>query len=307
MTIRWKKIALALAVIVAGGAARLPVEQRHMESLRAQNLQEQPLGLSLRDDLGQSLFIATLGGFRSPVASIMELRSVTPWMQGDWGVVEECYAICTKLQPREEHYWDSRAWHQACNARDSYLWESTRTKANRELLAQQSVDNGIRILKEGVQRLPESWKLCSQLAWYSCMEENQQPDHAAAAELYAKAATLPGAPGVFRRQAVYQLTHLPEREREAWDKLLAFYHDPDNHLPSVDVGLLYLFFERKIHQRHPDVVLPPDLFRLFVPGTVLSNRDQARRTMLVESLKKRIKPDGIKVRGPQVTSPHFGP
>ena len=74
MTIRWKKIALAFAVIVAGGAARLPVEQRHMESLRAQNLQERPLGLSLRDDLGQSLFIATLGGFRSPVASIMELR-----------------------------------------------------------------------------------------------------------------------------------------------------------------------------------------------------------------------------------------
>jgi len=305
MRLRWKKIALAFAVIVAGGAVRLPLEQHHTAELRAQHLLEPPLRLSLRDELGQSLFIATLGGFRSPVASVMELRAVTPWMKGDWGAVEENYALCTRLQPREEHYWDIRAWHQACNARDDYLWESRLTEANRERLAQQSVENGIRILEEGLERLPDSWKLHERLAYYSRMEYNQHPDYRKAVRHYEIASSLPGAPEVYRRFAVYWLTRIPEREREAWDKLLALYHDPKNHLPQVDIELCSLFFEKKLQQRHPEIRLPPELSRLFVTGAVLSEDDKKRRAFLIASLLKRRDPAGAKERAPQIKSPHF--
>ena len=304
---RWKKILLALALIAGAGAARLPVEQRHTAALREQNILQKPPGLSLREDLGQSLFIATLGGFRSPVASIMELRSVTPWMLGNWGVVEECYAICTKLQPREEHYWDQRAWHQACNARDHYLWESTFTQANREMYAQQSVENGIKVLKEALKWLPESWKLWERLAWYSCMEYNQRPNHAEAAEAYAKAASVKGAPGAYRRFAVYQLSYIPEREKEAWDRLMAFYSDPgqQDHLPQVDINLVYLYFERRIHERYPDAVLPKELARLFEKGAVLDRKEQARREFLITGVTRRMNPTGIQGKPPSITSPHF--
>jgi hypothetical protein len=307
MRLRWKKIGIAFAIILAGGAVRMPLEQWHTAALREANVLQKPLGLSLREDLGQSLFIATLGGLRSPVASIMELRSVTPWMRGDWGVVEECYAICTKLQPREEHYWDQRSWHQACNARDNYLWESTLTKANREMFAQQSVENGIKTLKEGVQWLPDSWKLWERLAWYSSMEFNQHPDYRTAAEAYAKAASIKGSPRAYRRAAVYQLARIPEREKEAWDRLMAFYNDPSgrDHLPRVDIELIYLFYQQRLHERYPDVVLPQDLFRLFIPGAVLGPQDKARRDFLVEGVRRLVNPGEGKSRPPQITSPHL--
>jgi hypothetical protein len=307
MRFRWKKLALALTIIVAGGAARMPVEQRHTQALRATGVLQKPLGLSLREDLGQSLFIATLGGLRSPVASIMELRSVEPWMKGNWGVVEECYAICTKLQPHEEHYWDQRAWHQACNARDSYLWDSTFTQTNREVYAQQSVNNGIRTLKEAVQWLPESWKLWERLGNYASMDYNQHPDYRLAADCYAKAASIKGAPGVYKRFAVYQLSYIPEREKEAWDRLMAFYNDPTgaNHLPRVDIDLVYLFYTRRIHDRYPEAVLPQELFRLFVPGAVLNKNDQMRRDFLVEGVRRRLNPTGIKSHPPAISSPNL--
>ena len=304
---RWKKILLALALIACVGAVRMPVEQRYTAGLREANVLQKPPGLSLREDLGQSLFIATLGGFRSPVASIMELRSVTPWMRGNWGVVEECYAICTKLQPREAHYWDQRAWHQACNARDSYLWESTFTQANREMYAQQSVENGIRTLKEAVKWLPDSWKLWERLAWYSCMEYNQRQDHAAAAEAYEKAASIKGAPVAYRRFVVYQLSYIPEREKEAWDRLMAFYNDPGqrDHMPQVDINLVYLYYQRRIQERYPDAVLPRELARLFEPGAVLDKKEQARREFLVTGVTRRMNPTGVRGHPPRIISPHF--
>ncbi len=305
MRLRGKKIVLALAVIVAGGAARMPLEQHHTADLRAQNLLEPPLGLSLRDELGQSMFMATLGGFRSPVASVMELRAVTPWMKGDWGLVEESYALCNRLQPREEHYWDLRAWHQACNARDSYLWDSRMTEANRERLAQQSVENGIRILEEAVEVLPQSWKLHERLAWYCSMDYNQNPDYRKAVRHYEIAASLPGAPEMYRRFAIYLLPRIPEREREAWDKLMALYNNPDDHLPRVDIELCALIFESKLQERYPDIALPPELFRLFVKDAVLSREDRMRRAFLIESLQKRRHPAGVKERAPQIKSPHF--
>ena len=99
MNIRWKSRALALLVIVAGGVLRLPLEQGYTAEMRRRHLLEEPLDVSMRDELGQTFFIAVLGGFRSVVASILELKTITPWQQSNWGVVDEFYAICTKLQP----------------------------------------------------------------------------------------------------------------------------------------------------------------------------------------------------------------
>ena len=157
MSIRWKSLLAAIAVILAGGVLRLPLEQRYTAEMRRQQLLETPLKISMRDELGQTFFIAVLGGFRSVVASIMELRAITPWEQSNYGVVDECYAVCTRLQPREVHYWEMRGYHQAYNARDTYRYESRLTEANREILAQQAIDNGIRIIREGLTWLPKSW------------------------------------------------------------------------------------------------------------------------------------------------------
>ena len=290
MSIRWKSLLLALTVIIAGGVVRLPLEQHYTTEMRRQQLLETPLKLSMRDELGQTFFIAVLGGFRSVVASIMELRSITPYIQSNFAIVDECYAVCTRLQPREAHYWETRGWHQAYNARDTYRYESRLTEANREILAQQSVENGIRIIREGLTWLPNSWKLWDRLGNYYSMPFNQRPDYNQAADSYAKAAAIEGAPGYLRRMHVYQVAKVPEREWEAWGKLLEFYNNPGgwDRTTSVEVELLWLYSVKRISERHPEAVLPPEL-RLFLNQTaVLTEEQKKHRTQLKESIQRRI-------------------
>src|SRR5262245_7111025 len=142
---RWKSICLALLIIAAGGGARLHMEQAYTKGMQKAGLLETPLNLSMRDELGQTLFIAVLGGFRSVVASIVELKAITPWQLSNWGVVDELYSICTRLQPKEPYYWETRGWHLAVNARDTYLLDTMLAEANRHALAQQYVEKGIEV------------------------------------------------------------------------------------------------------------------------------------------------------------------
>ncbi len=290
MSIRWKSLLLALAVIIAGGAARLPLEQRYTTEMRRQQLLETPLNLSMRDELGQTFFIAVLGGFRSVVASIMELRSITPYIHSNFALVDECYAVCTRLQPREAHYWEMRGWHQAYNSRDTYRYESRLTEANREIFAQQAVDNGIRILREGLTWLPNSWKLWDRLGNYYSMVWNHKPDHNKAAECYESAAAIEGAPGYLRRMHVYQVAKVPEREWEAWGKLLAFYNNPGgwDRTSSVEVELLWLYSVKRIFERHPQAVLPAELFLFLDRTAVLTEAQKKHRAHLKEVIQNRI-------------------
>jgi len=306
MSIRWRRFVLAFAIIVAGGALRLPLEQRHTDELRRHDLMEVPLNLSMREKLGQSLFIAVLGGFRPVVASIMELQAIEPWIHVNYAKVEECYAICTALQPREEHYWEERAWHQAFNARDAWLWDSTLTEANRKLLAQQCVDHGIDILREGLQWLPKSWKLWDRLAAYLSMSYNEYPDRDAAAEYYAKAYELNGR-RLYWRLHVYEVSKIEAREREAWDKLIGLYYSPEamDRTNSVERELLYHFIVRKIQERYPAAKLPDALFRFIDPSAVLTDEEKKRRAFLQERVRERGNPNPPKHRAPQVTSPHL--
>jgi hypothetical protein len=305
MDARWKSRGLALLIVAAGGCLRLPLEQRYTREIRAQHLLEEPLKISLRDELGQTFFIAVLGGFRSAVASIMELKTITPWVQSNWGIVDQYYAVCTKLQPREEHYWEHRAWHLAANARDSYLWNSMLTEANRRALAQEFVEKGIEVVREGLTYRPDSWKLWDRLAYYLSMPWNENPDHAAAAEYYAKAAELSGR-ALYWRLHVYQVARIPGREREAWDKLLALYNSPDamHRTPTVEIELIRLFRDRR-HLLDSDAKLPDALFRLFDPSAILTKEEKARAAWLIERVHERAGRSAPRERPPRLESPNL--
>jgi hypothetical protein len=313
---RWKSICIALLIVLAGGAARLPMEQAYTNGMRQAGLLETPLNLSMRDELGQSLFIAVLGGFRSVVASIMELKAITPWQLSNWGVVDELYSICTRLQPREVHYWETRAWHLAVNARDTYMLDSMLTEANRHALAQQYVEKGISVVREGLQYNPGSWKLWDRLGYYQSMPYNENPDHAEAADSFAKASGTTGALKFLWRKHVYEVARTTGdaepvfgREVEAWDKLLALYNSGDglDRTPSVEVELirLYLLFSDK----HPEFKLPWELYRLITDPRLiippLSPAEKKRSALLLEYYERRIHPGPRSRRQapPNVSSP----
>jgi hypothetical protein len=312
---RWKSFGIALLIIVAGGAARLPVERAYTAHMREKKLLETPLNLSMRDELGQTFFLAVLGGFRSVVASIYELKAITPWQQSNWGVVDGYYAVCTQLQPREEHYWESRAWHLAANARDTYLFDPMLTESNRHALAQQYVEKGIDVVRQGLSHLPDNWKLWDRLAYYLSMPWNEKPDHAAAAEYYAKAAAAPGGRRVYWRMHVYEVakttggrTAIPGREVEAWDKLLALYNSGDGMDRTISVEAELVRLSVLFSSTHPEFVLPPELKRFLTDPALLlpplTQEERRHSKILAEALKTRMNPEqSSKRRPPIVESP----
>jgi hypothetical protein len=299
MTHRWKNLAAALLLLAAGGVARIPLEERYTASMREQQLLEPPLNLSLRDELGQTFFIAVLGGFRSVVATIMELKTVEPYIEGNWGLVDQYYAVCCKLQPLEESYWDRRAWQLGANARDSYLYDIRYTEETRHLLAQQSIQKCMDVLLEGTRHRPDSAKLWERLGWYAGMPWNDLRDHAKASEYYARAAATPNARGFYRRFSIYEMAHVPGRELEAWHKLMELYQNPDDCMPRVKVELLRLY--RRVAAVEPSIELPPELVRLTDRTSILTPQEKKEQFEINRALERMEARD--QERPPVIQSP----
>ena len=86
-------------------------------------------------------------------------------------------------------------------------------------------------LLRGIANNPDSAKLHTSLG---SLYRDRFQDHAKAAEVYARGAALPDAPVYLHRFAAYELAKCPGREREAYEKLLAFYRKgEDEHLPTL--------------------------------------------------------------------------
>lgn len=117
MSIRWKSLLLALALIAAVGAIRLPLEQRYTENMRREQLLETPLNLSMRDELGQTFFIAVLGGFRSVVASLTGCgpSNTGSIPTGAWWMNSS--ASARNCDPGRNTAGETRAWHLAARMR----------------------------------------------------------------------------------------------------------------------------------------------------------------------------------------------
>lgn len=158
-----KKKLLAIAVLLALGAAKLPLEDRVTQALRRQDLLSPPLDLSLRESAGQMGFAASLGGLRSLVASITYLQAYVEFENVNWAKVDSLFQLTTRLQPRTTAYWDEASWHMAYNAATSYLLNKNMTNAVRGRLFQESVQRGIQILEEGLKFMPDNPRLWTRL------------------------------------------------------------------------------------------------------------------------------------------------
>ena len=87
------------------------------------------------------------------------------------------------------------------------------------------------------------------------LEKDKLDDHLAASQLFAKAATLPGAPQYDERFSAYELSFAPGHERAAYEKLLALYRrGPQERLPTLlhRLKVLEKKLEIPLDQRIPD-------------------------------------------------------
>jgi len=247
--------AILLGALLAFGALKLPVEHRLAAAHRSLHFHGVEFNLNLREQIGQLGFVAALSGFRSLVADVAFIQAHVAWEETAWGRVLLLFRQATTLQPRSILFWDMAAWHMAWNASAAARRDQTQPRQALRIKAEHEYwDIGKDFLERGIRNNPDKPQLYEALARLYQVKYN---DHLHAAEYYAKAAALPGAPSYDKRFAAYELSYCEGKEAEAYKQLRQLYDlGEKERLPRLLARLKAL--EEKLH-------IPPEN-RIAEPG-----------------------------------------
>ena len=211
----------AVAIILAFGIARMPLEQRLTEEHRAAFFHGAQLNLDLRQQLGQMGFLAALSGFRAVVADVLWIEAHNAWERTEWGRMKLRFDTVTALQPRCVMFWDMASWHMAWNASVAALNDKTQPREALRIKAEREyIKIGEDLLLRGIQNNPDKGFLYEKLG---ALYDQKMHAPCQAAEYFAKAATFPDSFPYVKRLAAFRLAECPGHEREAYDKLVALY------------------------------------------------------------------------------------
>jgi hypothetical protein len=249
------RIAIVLALLIAVGLLKLPLERDLATLHRQEHFSGVEFNLDLREKLGQLGFIAALSGFRAIVADALFIQAFAAWENTEWGRMLLLFRHITTLQPRVLLFWDTAAWHMAWNASVAAMndrnqpRQALRVKAQREYFAL-----GKDFLERGIRNNPDRPELYEALAR---LYKEKYKDHERASEYYAKAAARPGAAPWDRRFSAYELSYCEGRERKAYERLRSLYGEGEKErLPTLINRLKFL--EEKLgipqEQRIPDTL-----------------------------------------------------
>ena len=244
---------IAILMLAFAGAVLLPWERELQRDSQAAHFRTAPLNLSLREQIGQSGFLAALSGFRAPLAAFLWIDAHSAWEKTEWGRMAGLFNTVTTLQPHTLLYWDIAAWHMAWNASIAALQDTKQqSEVLRERARRQYIELGRDFLERGIKNNPDNYLLYDRLG---ILLRDKVEDHSAAADAFAKAASFPDAPSYIGRFAAYEMAKVPGREREAYQRLLTLYHQGKKQwMPSLLAKIREL--EKKLNipldQRIPD-------------------------------------------------------
>ena len=244
---------IAILMLAVAGAILLPWQGKLQRESQAAHFRTIPMNLTLREQIGQSGFLAALSGFRAPLAAFLWIDAHSAWEKTEWGRMAGLFNTVTTLQPHTLLYWDIAAWHMAWNASIAALQDpKQQSEVLRERARRQYIDLGRDFLERGIRNNPDNYLLYERLG---ILLRDKVEDHSAAADAFAKAASFPDAPIYIGRFAAYELEKVPGREREAYDTLLTLYHQGKKQwMPSLLTKIRKLEIKLKIpaDQRIPD-------------------------------------------------------
>lgn len=241
------KVAVLVLALLAFGAGRLSYESALTRQLEAARLFPAELQLETRDRVDQTSWAVALGGLRTLVASMMNLRAFTYFTEQRWEDVKRTYDSMVDLAPRTRHYWETGSWHQAYNAASYYLNDSELPPARRRELWRASIHWGRAFLERGIRNNPDDPALRTHLGML-LMDPNKfiafkdkEEVFLAAAAAYDFAAKSGKMPAYAARFQVYALARVEGREAEAL-RLARVLHarSPQNRTPTL-LMLLYVF------------------------------------------------------------------
>lgn len=227
-----RKTLVVVVVLAVFGAVRLVPEQRFTQSLRDSGLQAPPIDIDLREKIGQNSAVVALGGLRTLVAALWNLRAYGFFERTDWFRVEECYETITTLAPRTTYYWDTGAWHIAYNASADYKEEKGVPPLRRRQKELGAIERGIAMFEQGIRNNPDSWHLPTRLA-YLYTDRWKILDFPKAADNF-KLAVENGAPGYVHRAYLSAITRIPGREDETLALARELHAVDKNRVPTLN-------------------------------------------------------------------------
>jgi len=254
----------ALLLIVISGLFLIPWQIRLQKDSNSAGFRNTNIDLDLREQIGQSGFLAALSGFRAPLAAILWIEAHSAWERTEWGRMAGLFNTVTTLQPHNLLYWDNAAWHMAWNASAAALQdEKQKSEALRERTAREYVSLGRDFLERGIRNNPDQYLLYERLG---TLLRDKEQDHAGAADAFSKAASFPDSPTYLRRFAAYETARSPGREREAYTRLLQLFKEGEKQRVPTLMKELRVLEEKLmipqqerilVHENHDTLSITP--------------------------------------------------
>jgi hypothetical protein len=243
------KLLIVLVVLAGSGALRMPLEARLTRGLAADHLLPERLALGTREKLGQTSAVVALGGLRTLIAALLNLRAFGFFERQDWFRLEDTFDTIVTLAPRSVYYWDTGSWHLAYNAAAHYLVDRAELPPlRRRQLWRDAIERGIAMLEHGIRNNPHGWVLPYRLGRLH-EDPNKLTDYRQALRWFDYASER-GAPAYVRRGRLWSLARVPGREAETLAFARSLFADPVNRVPTLNC-VLFAAESRADPQRPP--------------------------------------------------------
>ena len=247
------RVLVSLAILVVFGFLKIPFESQTEQKLKDKGFRDWVPNMSAREQLTQASFIGAIGGFRSLVASIYDLRAHEAFRDKNWGSVERFRKVTTSLQPRFAKHWDLAAWDMAWNAYAYYRSKSEFSDDDLELwriekmIMPSYLEKGLSFAKEGAKWTPESYRLPMVIGDIYAQKYNNPK---LASEWYFKSSQAKDAPSYIYRAYATQLAKCVGMEEEAYKVVSNLYNGGKVRTLTLrrDMERLEAYFVNKLVQ-----------------------------------------------------------
>lgn len=240
-----KKLVVVGFAVLAMGGLRMPFERALSRELDESGLAPKKLEVGTGEKIGQTFFAVSLGGLRTLVATVLNLRAFTFFTEQKWARVGETFDLIVDMAPRTRYYWDTGSWHQAYNAASYYLYESSLPSLRRKVGWRDSILAGRDFLERGIRNNPDDTVLRERLG-YLLADPNKimafgdtSVAYEESYEVFMEALEVGYARSYAKRAALYSLARVPGREKEALELALEIKAEQEL-LPPTMLSVIYI-------------------------------------------------------------------
>ncbi len=238
----WRKLSIVVIALFIAGWGIGFLEKDLTRELRSHDLIPARVNLEAREKLGQTGYAVALGGLRSLIAALINLKTFNShYAYQEWYELEKNYELITSLSPHVSYYWEAAFWHMGYNAYSDYRDKPGIPPLRRKHIQKQFFHKATSFAHKGIRLNPENWRLWRELGLLYG-NDNKLPDYQKSADAYQQALEIPGSPQYLKRAQLYSLIKLPEKQKEAW-KLLQSIKSTDPRqgaFPTIKVLSLLL-------------------------------------------------------------------